>query len=186
MLLLPGLFLLLLTGCGGQDGLQYKAMKKLKKNGVVFSAKISADRKTGVLTLSGEIENGSGETVSVSAFRAGLRSGKGYLNIPVNTDSGSFAVSASESRSFTFEYKPVNDPQLYQRIRFRGDLSRMYTLDMSFITTIDGKVIFNSRLPLKAEKQNYVSYLKKYSRNPALCVLQIDKEAFQEEASGIL
>jgi len=173
----------ILHGCADKGaGLEFAADRNtIRKNGISLTSSLTADPKSGILILKAIIKNDSKQVVTAAAFRAQLRSDSGYINIPVNTKVKNFTVSPSENRSFTLEYKPVNNPQLFQRIRFKGDLSRKYTFNPAFITDMNGRVVFSKKIRFTLKKAKYSIYKKKYGKSPKLFSLRMDKKAFRKK-----
>lgn len=152
----------ILYSCEGEDGflkgenqIQYKSVKKLKFEDLVYSAKMKAAYGGDTLIVRLITENEGNKPIELDFTQAEMLGQNGVRSSPVVVSSEKKVLNAGESTIDTIYFCPINDMKLYKDTDLKGAFIDSYFL----LPGVIGGIYFSSSsIKLIADESSYISY----------------------------
>lgn len=132
------------------------------------------------MVLSLQIRNNSTETISLSPLEAALHTADQRRHLPLTADTEIETLAAGASRTFTWQYRPVNDLYLYQHSGLYGPWQQQYLLPLSFISGLTDTLRFCIPQKAYAQYSRDAEDKKPYLYKPSAASLSAESVARQE------
>lgn len=159
---------ILLSSCGksdeflkGEDQILYKAQKKLKYDGLLYSAKMKASYTSDTLVLELTTKNVGDKPAKLNLMQAELMGQNGVRSNVIVATTPEKVLREGETTIDTIYFSPVNDMNLYNNTDMKGAYDNEYFLLPGAV----GGVYFSSaNIKLTASEKSFDGYkaLKPY------------------------
>lgn len=94
------------------------------------------------MVLSLQIRNNGSQLLSLSPLEAALHTTDGRRHLPLAVDTERETLAAGASRTYTWQFRPINDLYLYQHSGLYGAWQQEYRLPLSFINGLTDTLHF--------------------------------------------
>lgn len=131
----------------------------IRSRGVRVAAALSVDPLAGIATVSLRVKNASDSPVVVNYEEAELVADGLYSSPAISVRPQDREVAPGTTTEYALEFKPVNNPSLFQRYMLTGDIRRQYSLNPGFVRLAAGTSLFGKPVDFSIPEERYSQYL---------------------------
>jgi hypothetical protein len=127
------------------------------------------------------VDNSSADTLKVNPYGLQLTTSKNYRSDVARADPKNTIIAPGSADTLKFKFTPVNNPLMYSRITYRGDMDSVYTILLNFISRNDKEIVFGGNVKFSLDKGQYRRYLSDFAREKKMTLYEVENKALLKQ-----